>query len=319
MAPSVNSDFFIYNDQAQTAYLERLQMVLDVFNAASNNTIRFVNELIEGDFRQRAFYDIGGEIVDRDVNSNAPVDIGSIGSGEHVGVKKPWKYLPIAATLESFARRARSIEEFSQLVGYNLADATMKYWINAATTALNAAIRTATPSMVVTGKTISTDGKKVITSAFRKFGDRFPRIAALVMHSSSYIDFMDQAIDNKVYEEAGVVIYGGNPGTMGKPVVMTDTCPVDVIFGLQPGAVTITESQTPVLRQFEINDIENLAVGIRAEGVFNVELLGYSWDMAAGGKNPTMEKLGNQNSWEKVAKDNKATAGVIIDLNGKTS
>ncbi|MGK3393717.1 hypothetical protein, partial [Klebsiella pneumoniae] len=29
------------------------------------------------------------------------------------------------------------------------------------------------------------------------------------MHSTTYFDIVDQAIDNKIYEEAGVVVYGG--------------------------------------------------------------------------------------------------------------
>ena len=36
MATTVNSDLIIYNDEAQTAYLERVQDNLDVFNASSN-------------------------------------------------------------------------------------------------------------------------------------------------------------------------------------------------------------------------------------------------------------------------------------------
>ncbi|EOX9627500.1 major capsid protein [Enterobacter ludwigii] len=40
----------------------------------------------------------------------------------------------------------------------------------------------------------------------------------------------------------------------------------------------VTESQAPGFRSYDINDQENLAVGYRAEGVVNVDLLGYSWD-----------------------------------------
>lgn len=40
MATTVNSDLIIYNDEAQTAYLERIQDNLDVFNASSNGATR---------------------------------------------------------------------------------------------------------------------------------------------------------------------------------------------------------------------------------------------------------------------------------------
>ena len=63
---------------------------------------------------------------------------------------------------------------------------------------------------------------------------------------------------------------------------MTDTMDADAILGLVAGAVTVTESQAPGFRSYDINDQENLAVGYRAEGVVNVDLLGYSWDTRVG-------------------------------------
>lgn len=166
--------------------------------------------------------------------------------------------------------------------------------------------------MVVTAD-IATDGKKTLTKGLRKYGDKFNRVNLFVMHSTTYFDIVDQAIDNKVYEEAGVVIYGGQPGTLGKPVLVTDTAPVDAIFGLVPGAVTITESQEPTFRSYEINDKENLEVGYRGEGVVNVGVLGYSWDESKG-KNPDLTQLGTAGNWKKHFTSNKLTAGVMIKL-----
>ena len=39
MATTVNSDLIIYNDLAQTAYLERLQEVLAIFNQSSGGAL----------------------------------------------------------------------------------------------------------------------------------------------------------------------------------------------------------------------------------------------------------------------------------------
>lgn len=74
MPTTVNSDLIIYDDLAQTAFLERRQDNLEVFNAASNGAIILDNELIEGDFRKRTFYKVGGSIESRDVNSTSTVD-----------------------------------------------------------------------------------------------------------------------------------------------------------------------------------------------------------------------------------------------------
>ena len=312
MATTVNSDLIIYNDEAQTAYLERIQDNLDVFNSSSNGAIVLDNELIQGDFRKRAFYKLGGGLEHRDVNSEGKVTAKKIGAGEAVGVKAPWKYGPYQTTEEAFKRRGRPVEEFSQIIGADVADATIEGFIEYATGALKAAIGS-NADMVVSAN-IETDGKKTLTRGMRKFGDKFGRIALWVMHSSAYFDIVDEAIANKVYEEAGVVIYGGLPGTLGKPVLVTDKAPVDAIFGLLPNAVVITESQAPGFRSYDVNDEENLAIGYRAEGTVNIDVLGYSWKESTGGTNPTLAAVGSAANWVKHSDSNKVTAGVMINL-----
>lgn len=315
MATTVNSDLIIYNEQVQTAYLERLQDVLEVFNQSSAGALVLTSRAIEGDLNRATFYKIGGAIGHRDVNSTDPVTGAKIGAGETVGIKTPWKYGPYETTEEAFKRRARSPEEFSQLVGIDMADAFLAYSIEASFAALDAAIG-ANAAMNVAGSWAS-DGKKVLTKGMRTFGDRFNRLAIFGMHSSTYFDLVDDAIDAKVYEEAGVVIYGGLPGTMGKPVLVSDRIAVDKIYGLQAGAAVLSESQAPGVRSYPINNQENLALGYRAEGAFNVELMGYSWAADAttpAPANPNLTQLGTAANWTKHAADNKSTAGVIIDL-----
>lgn len=311
MATTLNSDMIIYNDLAQTAYLERLQDVLEVFNASSGGALILRNELIEGDLRKRSFYKIGGSLGHRNVNSDAAVTGIKIGADEAVGVKTPWKYGPYETTEEAFKRRARSPEEFSMLVGQDMADAALDYYIQTAFAALGASIG-ANANMVATGS-FAVDHKKVLTKGMRKFGDRFNRIALFAMDSATYFDLVDDAIDQKIYEEAGVVIYGGSPGTMGKPVLVSDKVTEERIFGLQVGAVSVTESHAPGVRSYPVNTQENLAIGYRAEGAFNVDIMGYSWKDTAG-VNPNLAALGTGANWRKHATSDKATAGVLIDL-----
>jgi uncharacterized protein YjdB len=316
---TVNSDLIIYNDQAQTAYLERMQDVLDVFNEASAGAIILRNELLEGDLTQKAFYQVPGGVAHRNVNSTSAAVAEKIGADEMVGVKAPWKYGPYETTEEAFKRRARSPEEFSQVIGQHMADATIDYMISAAFAGLMGAIL-GNANMIANGS-FATDHKKVLTKGMRKFGDRFNRIAIFAMDSTTYFDLVDDAITEKVYEETGFVIYGGTPGTMGKPVLVSDKVPGDAIFGLQPGAVEIIESQPPGVRSYPVNTQENLVLGYRAEGTFNVELLGYSWNIEGSPSapvNPNLAQLGSAANWRKYATSNKATAGVIIELSGNS-
>lgn len=197
------------------------------------------------------------------------------------------------------------------MIGTDVADATLEGYVKYGLKALTAAIG-ANADMVVTAD-IETDGKKTLTRGLRKYGDKFNRVVLFVMHSATYFDIVDEAIANKIYEEAGVVVYGGQPGTLGKPVLVTDTMDADAILGLVAGAVTVTESQAPGFRSYDINDQENLAIGYRAEGVVNVDLLGYSWDTSKG-DNPDLTKIGTAGNWKKHFTSNKSTAGVLIKL-----
>jgi hypothetical protein len=259
----------------------------------------------------RSFYKVGGSIADRDVTSTAAVTGTKIAADEMVSVKVPWKYGPYETTEEAFKRRARSPEEFSEIIGQDMADATMAGWIGYALNALQGAIGS-NSAMNVSGE-LATEGKKVLTKGLRTMGDKASSIAIWVMDSTSYFDIVDEAIDNKLYEEAGVVVYGGTPGTLGKPVLVTDQCPATKIFGLVAGAVMITESQAPGMRSYQIDDQENLAIGFRAEGTANVEVLGYKWKTKTN-VNPSAASLATTTNWEKYATSDKATAGFIITL-----
>ena len=315
MGTTVNNDTRIYDAVAQTSYLERIQDVLEVFNQNSAGAINLRSDAISGDFTRSAIYKIGGKIEHRDVNSTASVEEQKIGTDESIGVKVPWKYGPYSATEEAFKRRGRSVDEFYQLVGKDVADATLAGFIEHAFVSLDAAI-SSNPDMVATGS-FATDHKKVLTKGLRKLGDRRNDIVIFAMDSSAYSDLVDDAIDQKIFEETGYVIYGGLPGTMGKPVLVSDKIPANKIFGLQAGAIEVVESQAPGFRSYEENGKENLSIGYRAEGTFNLKILGYSWNTngaTPAPANPTLAQLGSGANWYKYALDNKSTAGVVINL-----
>ena len=314
---TVNSDLIIYARLAQTAYLERLQDVLDVFNGASAGTMVMRTEAIEGDFSRDAFYLLEATVAHRNVNSVSAATATKLSADEMVGVKTPWKFGPVRTTEEAFKRRGRGVEEFWQLVGQRMADTTLDYWVDCAFASLEAAIG-ANTSMVTEGNW-ALDGHTLLTKGLRLMGDRSTRIASWAMHSGQYFNLVDNAVGEKLFEEAGIVVYGGTPGTFGKPALVTDKCPEEVVFGLQPGAIEIVESQAPGTRAYDIDGLENLAIGFQAEGVFNVELMGYSWNTEGSPTpapaNPDKTQLGTGANWRKYAVSDKATAGFMIEVN----
>ncbi|MEN2939324.1 hypothetical protein DIBJMFBN_02897 [Mannheimia haemolytica] len=57
---------------------------------------------------------------------------------------------------------------------------------------------------------------------------------------------------------------------------------------------------------------ENLSAVYQAEWTYNLGILGYKWDMTAGGKSPNDTALGTPTNWDKSVTSNKDTAGVLV-------
>lgn len=306
------TDFKIYDELAQTAYIEHLQDNLQVFNENSAGAIILNSEAIIGDKSRAAFNVPAGGISHRNINSNATVDVSKIEGAEKVGIKTDWKFGPFGTTLEAFRRRGLDVSQFYSLMGQQLAENTMKYMAEASFKALTGAIGS-NASMQANG---AIGGKQGLINGMRKFGDKFANISVFAMNSGIYFDLVEGAIADQIYNEAGVVVYGGTPGTMGKPVLVTDVIKEDAAFALQGGAVSITETAAPAVRSWEVNNLENLGLGYRAEGSFLVDVLGYNWKDDAG-NSPSLANLEKAAKWAKVAADNKATAGVFVTFDGQ--
>jgi hypothetical protein len=314
MATTLNSSMVIYDRLMQTAYLERIQDVIDGFNGASSGAMVLRSEAVEGDVTRDAFYTLDATVGHRNVNSVGAASGVAFGADEMITVKTPWGFGPVESTEESFKRRNRTPEEHFTLSGQQLADHALRYQLRAAFASLEAAIG-ANTAMVASGNW-EEDGKKLLTKGMRTLGDQFNRVAIWAMNSAEYFNLVDQAISDKIFEEAGLVVYGGQPGTMGKPVLVTDEAPADIIFGLQAGAVEIVESQAPGILNERVGGLDNIVIRTQAEGAFNVGMMGYSWGVnnsTPAPANPNLTQLGTGANWVKYAQSNKATAGFIIE------
>lgn len=59
--------------------------------------------------------------------------------------------------------------------------------------------------------------------AMARFGDAASRLRALIMHSAVFFTlFKDQVLNTKFTLGEGLMMYGGTPATMNKPVIVTD-------------------------------------------------------------------------------------------------
>lgn len=304
-------DMVVYNDVAVTTFAEKLQENLDVFNKASQGAIVLDSEMKMGDFSKSSFFRLNGKTKWRDIESTEKAQHEKLGMGENVSAKIPWKYGPYSSNEEAFKRQGVATTTFAVLVGEDAAQAQKQGYVIHAMAALKGALTSA--NLVVKGTFKGGAPQKALSAGLRSFGDKAQRIRLFVMNSVDAFDFMDSTIDNKLYDEAGIVVYGGQPGTLGKAVLVTDECPVGEVYGLVENAVRVTETEATKFVFYQINDQENLAMGFRGEGNFNIEVLGYSYDVKQGA-NPKLATIASPATWIKTAESVKSTAGVIVDL-----
>lgn len=322
MAAGTKTDFKIYNDQYYGGYFEVQQQNIDAFNAASNGTINLVSQAMLGDFEQESFIkQLTGTAQRRDVTSVAAVSDNKLQMGEYVSVKLNRRHGPIAQTADAFKKIARDPEEMSYIIGTSAAGDESAEQLNTAIAAINAAL-----SGVAA---INVDVDVVLThihlsQARGKFGDAFSRVRMWVMHSTVFHSLIGTSINLNLDSVAGVAIYEGTTGTLGIPVLVTDSPSLVVTdgggagvneyitLGLVEDAVSVIESEDRELIFEKLSGFENIMYRYQAEFAYNLRVSGFAWDMAGGGVNPTASAVATSGNWLNVTTNTKNLPGVRI-------
>lgn len=322
MAAGTKTDFKIYNEQYYGGYFEVQQQNVDAFNAASGGTITIVTEAMRGDFEQEAFIKrLSGTAQRRDITSVAPVTDNKLEMGEFVGVKLNRRHGPIAQTADAFKKIAADPEEMSYIIGQMAAGDESAEQLNTAIAVVNAALAG------VNGLTVDVDTKidhLLLSQARGKFGDRWNRIRMWIMHSAVFHSLVGTSISLGLDSVAGVTIYEGTVGTLGLPVLVTDSPALVVTdgggagvneyitLGLVEDAVALTESEDRELIFEKLSGFENIMYRYQAEFAYNARVSGFAWDMAGGGANPTAAALATSGNWLNVTSSIKNLPGVRL-------
>lgn len=300
----------VYDQQARTGYLDALQNNVNLFNDASQGTILLDAQNILGNFNTDTLFHVELGVRHRDVESDAKVGTTGIYMSETVGVKLPWTLDAKKITDESLSRAGYTRQVFSFLVGQRTAEALSSYYVEHA---LKALLASSTAGGLVVKGDLKKERQVALNKAIRLFGDKAERIKLFVMSSNAYNDLVDTTIASAIYQSEGIVLREGTPGTLGRPVLVTDKAPDDKVFALQPGAVKLTESSVPKFVFFDDYQSENFGLVYRGEGNFNLELLGYSYDKAQGA-NPKIDVIASAAAWKPVVTSKKLLGGAVIDL-----
>ena len=319
------SDMMIYQAEFQTGIVERITQFIIAFNEASRGAIRLVPRALKGHYSKEAFFkDIATLVSRRDITSVAAATDLALIQDEVISVKLNRKVGPVAQTLDAIKKAGMTEAEASRAFGQLAGDRKMKDMLNAALVAVETAIQAVTANNLdITGESVKTASTIALARTIAKFGDASNEIVCWVGHSKPHNDILQGLITDKVTGLADLVtLQGAVPAFLGRPAVITDSpaltdangSATDTYntLGLVRDAVVVEESEEESFATEIVTGLENLVRRWQSEHAFNVKVKGHKWDVTNGGANPTDAALGTTTNWDKVASDDKLTAGVRL-------
>ena len=324
MANNTVSNFTVYSPEYQTAMLETLATNLELFNANSRGAIILRDEAIPGDYVSKTIFAAGGTISHRVNTSTSGVTDGYQTNAEKVDVKVNFRYDPDKMTLDAWRKMGMSVADYSALLGANNARNKQTLLVGTAASVLAAKLSaTATVTHDISSDSTSTLTARALGKGIAKFGDMAKNIVCWVMHSKPYFDLIDASLagagGDVIQDEAGLVVYGGSPGTLGRPVVVIDSSlesddstPDYYTLGLCEGALEVVQSEPDAVWTTEVTGEANLAYRIQGEFAVNFGMRGCTWDVGNGGSNPTLASLATAAYWDALYSSQKQLPGICI-------
>jgi len=325
MAITIPTDFKVYNAYVQTGFIEGIAENIAGFGAGSNGGINVTVEGLIGDYKQVAMFGKLAEdeiINDRDKNSVTAVTPSSLDSIEDIIPYLPSRYGPYETTRSAFLDIGKSPEEFSTLLGRELASYVTKDMLNTGLGTAMAAVNGNAAMTIGHGSVgaAALDYAKLI-DLMALYGDQLDSIACFAMRSKDYYALMKGNITAATIDSvAGQTFMHGTTATMGKPVWVTDLSALSAghgaaaadsgaVIALTKNAITViqdsdfyVENQTALLK-------ENITIQWQGEGQYGVDLKGYAYDKT---KAVTRASLLTTANWTKIVTSDKNTLGGVL-------
>jgi hypothetical protein len=321
------SQMQVFNEYIMPATIETLGQMVEKFNAASGGAIRLTTAGFDGDFLQESFFagiHSAQRRVDRYAAQGTP-SVTDLTQLRHSSVKVAGGFGPIRFEPSQMTWLNKPTAEGIEVASRNFAEALLRDQLNTAIACASAAIRNV--AALVNNVADNVDSPVTYTAingAHAKFGDRSADIVANVMTGAMYHRLIGQNLvnSNRLFTATGVQVVD----ILGKLAVVTDAPALtiaavpadpgpaavarDVVLGLVPGAVTVFDGGDIISNIETTNGQTRIETTMQVDYSFGVSLKGYTWDETNGGKSPTDAELATGSNWDKVATDNKHTAGV---------
>lgn len=313
------SQMQVFNQYIMPATIETLGQMIDKFNQASNGAIRLTTEGFDGDFLQESFF-AAVHSAQRRVNrygSNDAASVTDLTQLKHSSVKVAGGFGPIRFEPAQLTWLNKPTAEGIEVASRNFAEALMQDQLNTAIAALVAAIGN---NSAMVNDVSATGGVTyaAMNGGHAKYGDRSGDIIANVMNGATYHKLIGDNLTNtpQLFQAQNVRVVD----ILGKAVVVTDAPALFLagtpdkanVLGLVESAVVVHDSGDLVSNIETTNGKGRIETTMQVDYSFGLGIKGYAWDEANGGKSPTDAALATGTNWDKVATDNKHTAGVLI-------
>ena len=322
--PGVYSDFKIYEEEFYGGVNDVIARETNVFNGASANAIRLVGRQHVGNFLKEAYYaQISNLVTRRDITSTASVTDDELTSDEVISPKLNRRF-QVANTGDSLKKIGSDPREFSFILGEQVGKAKMVDWVDTLLLCGVTAIGKTAASFYNKGSNAANTMRyDYLIEGMKLMGDQANRVQALVMHSKAYYDLMKTNIDVATDRVAGATIYQGTTGTLGLPVVVTDSASLINTDGVTSGTdsyytlllvengVAALESETDTVIGEWVTGLENLVYRVQGEHAYDASVQGISY--TDSGVNPADAALGTGSNWTLKRASIKSAAGVLIE------
>ena len=313
-----HSDMQIFDEYVYTTFTETIDQQVMLFNEATRGAIILTSESNQGDYKYQAFYKaFTTQARRRDVYNKSAVTAQDLSQESLVSVKVGLGHGPFAFDVSQFSYVQRNLEEAAIAIGEQVAAATMQDKLNTAVGAARAAI--------VNQGSLDYDGTSGtldigdLNKGAALFGDKAQDILCWVMHSKAYFDLTDAAITNtnQLFEFGTINV---TTDGFGRPLVVSDI-PELVIsgtpdnyhtLGLVSSGIVVEDNGDFQSNTQTNNGQSNIERTWQAESTYQIQLKGYSWDVAAGGASPIDSEIFTGTNWDQVATYDKDTAGVVV-------
>jgi len=319
MATSVVTDFKIYEDEFYSGLTEVIAQEVELFNEASRGAMVLSTETKKGNYSKASFVSLISSLVSRrDITSVAAATSLKMSMDEIISVKLSRKIGPVDTARSAWKIMGETPEEASLVLGQQMGPAIMQNMVNAVVKAGAAALNIAANKYDYS----ATGGMAplALTGGLKKFGDRAGDVIMWVMHSAKWWQLVENAISNNYYQVSSIAIQEGVPGTLGRPVLVTDdpslyiagSPDTYVTLGLTPAGLVAVDSEQLDIVADVVTGLENIVNRIQGEFAFNVGVKGFKWDTSNGGANPNDAALATQTNWDQAVTSTKDTAGIYI-------